>query len=209
LQQPVTAKLSDIAPTSEALPPLPDGLLQQARTQRADLHAAESQQLAAQQFAVAQKRLSYPKLNVLAAAGEIPYHDHTLHDNYAAAGFNLSIPVFNGSLFSAERAQAEHEATASERDTQQLRLEVSEQVRDAWYRANEAYQSLDVTTRLVNETRQALHLAQDRYDAGLGSIVELNEAQLSETSAEIDAAAAAYTYLSRRAELDFATGQLN
>jgi outer membrane protein len=209
LQQPVTAKLSDIAPTSDALPPLPDGLLQQARTQRADLHAAEAQQLAAQQFAVAQKRLSYPKLNVLAAAGEIPYHDHTLHDNYAAAGFNLSIPVFNGGLFSAERAQAEHEATASERDTQQLRLEVSEQVRDAWYRANEAYQSLDVTTRLVNETRQALHLAQDRYDAGLGSIVELNEAQLSETSAEIDAAAAAYTYLSRRAELDFATGQLN
>jgi outer membrane protein len=209
LQQPVTAKLSDIPPTSEALPPLPDGLLQQARTQRADLHAAEAQQLAAQQFAVAQERLSYPKLNVLAAAGEIPYHDHTLHDNYAAAGFNLSIPVFNGGLFSAERAQAEHEATASERDTQQLRLEVSEQVRDAWYRANEAYQSLDVTTRLVNETRQALHLAQDRYDAGLGSIVELNEAQLSETSAEIDAAAAAYKYLSRRAELDFATGQLN
>jgi outer membrane protein len=209
LSQPVTTKLSDIPPVSEALNPLQDGLLQQAQTQRADLRAAEAQQRAAQQFAVAQRRLSYPKLNVLAAAGEIPYHDHTLHDNYAAAGFNLSIPIFDGGLFSAERSEAAHAATASAYDALQLRLEVSEQVRDAWYRANEAYQSLEVTTRLVNETRQALHLAQDRYDAGLGSIVELNEAQLSETSAEIDAAAATYTYMSRRAELNFATGQLN
>jgi outer membrane protein len=209
LSQPVTGKLSDTPPLSEALDPLQDGLLQQAQTQRADLRAAEAQQRAAQQFAVAQRRLSYPKLNVLAAAGEIPYHDRTLHDNYAAAGFNLSIPIFDGGLFSAERSEAAHAATASEDDAQQLRLEVSEQVRDAWYRANEAYQSLDVTTRLVNENRQALHLARDRYDAGLGSIVELNEAQLSETSAEIDAAAATYTYMSRRAELNFATGQLN
>jgi outer membrane protein len=209
LPQPVAAKLSDVTLSSKALAPLQDGLLQQAQTQRADLQAAEAQQHAAQQFAIAEKRLSSPTLNVLAAAGEIPYHDHTLHNNYAAAGFNLSIPILNGGLFSARSAEAAHEATASEHDAQQLRLEVSEQVRDAWYRANEAYQSLDVTTRLVNETRQALHLAQDRYDAGLGSIVELNEAQLSETSAEIDAAAATYTYLSRRAELDFATGQLN
>jgi outer membrane protein len=54
-----------------------------------------------------------------------------------------------------------------------------------------------------------LRLAQDRYNAGLGSIVELNEAQLNETSAEIEAADATYSYLSRRAELDFAAGLLN
>jgi outer membrane protein len=37
----------------------------------------------------------------------------------------------------------------------------------------------------------------------------LNEAQVNETSAEISAADANYTYLSRRAELDFAAGLLN
>jgi outer membrane protein len=209
LQQPVAAALSDVAPSSAALPPAPDDLLQQARSQRADLSAAEAEQLAAQQFATSEKKLSYPTLNVLAAAGEIPFHDHTLHDDYAAAGFNLNIPVFNGGLFAARRDEANLEASARTRDVQQLQLEVSEQVRDAWYQADEAYQSLDVTARLVAQSKEALRLAQDRYNAGLGSIVELNEAQLNETSAEIQAADANYTYLSRRAELDFAAGLLN
>ena len=209
LQQPIAAALSDIPPSAEALPLSPDDLLQQAQRQRADLTAAQAEQHAAQQFAVSEKRLSYPTLNVLAAAGEVPYHDHTLHDNYAVAGFNLNIPVFNGGLFAARRAEADLEANAQSRDVQQLQLEVSEQVRDAWYRADEAYKSLDVSARLVAQSKEALRLAQDRYNAGLGSIVELNEAQLNETSAEISSADATYTYLTNRAELDYAAGLLN
>ncbi len=209
LQQPVTAALSDVTPSNEALPATPDDLVRQAQIQRADLNAAQAQQHAAREFALSEKRLSYPALTVLATAGQIPYHDHTLHDDYAATGFNLSIPVFNGGLFAARRAAADLEASARTRDVQQLQLEVSEQVRDAWYRADEAYQSLDVTARLVAQSREALRLAQDRYEAGLGSIIELNEAQLNETSAEITAADATYTYITRRAELDFAAGLLN
>ena len=191
------------------LPPQPQGLQQQAQTQRADLSAAQAQQQAAQEFALSEKRLSYPSLNVLGAAGQIPYRDHTLHDSYAAAGFNLNIPVFNGGLFAARRAEAELEAKARAQDVDQTRLQVNEQVRDAWYRADEGFRSLDVTARLVTQSREALRLAQERYDVGLGSIVELNEAQLNETSAEITAADANYSYLSRRAELDFAAGLLN
>ncbi len=209
LPQPVAAVLTDVAVSGDALPATPDKFLKEAQVQRADLNQAEAQQHAAQQFASAEKKLSYPTLNILAAAGEIPYHDQTLHDNYAAAGFNLNIPVFNGGLFTARRAEAELEANARHRDVQQLQLEVSEQVRDAWYQAAEAYQNMDVTSRLVAQSKEALRLAQDRYNAGLGSIVELNEAQLNETSAEIEAADATYTYLSHRAELDFAVGLLN
>jgi outer membrane protein len=204
----ITAPLAEpISP--DALPADPDDLQVGAQNQRADLSAAKAQQHAAQQFAAAEKRLSYPTLDIGAAAGEIPYRDKTLQDSYAAAGFNLSIPILNGGLFAARRAEAESEANARAHDVQELHLEVTEQVRNSWQRANEAFQSLAVTARLVAQSKEALRLAQARYDAGLGSIVELNEAQVNETSAEISAADANYTYLSRRAELDFAAGLLN
>ena len=51
-----------------------------------------------------------------------------------------------------------------------------------------------------------MRLAQARYDAGLGSIVELNQAQLSQTSALIQAASARFDYLSARAALNYALG---
>lgn len=204
----ITAPLAEpISP--DALPVDPDDLQVGAQDQRADLNAAKAQQHAAQQFATAEKRLSYPTLDIGAAAGEIPYRDKTLQDSYATAGFNLSIPILNGGLFAARRAEAESEANARAHDVQELHLEVTEQVRNSWQRANEAFQSLAVTARLVSQSKEALRLAQARYDAGLGSIVELNEAQVNETSAEISAADANYTYLSRRAELDFAAGLLN
>ncbi len=205
----ITAPLDGATVSADTMPPAMDSLLTTAQSQRADLNAAKAQQHAAEAFAQSEKRLSYPTLNGLAAAGEIPYHDHTLHDDYAVAGFNLSIPVFTGGLFAARRAEAEFEARARARDAEQLSLEVNQQTRDAWSRAEEARKSLEVTARLVAQSKEALRLAQDRYDAGLGSIVELNEAQLNETSAEIQAADAEYTWLTRRAELDFAAGFLN
>ena len=207
-QQTVTSPLAEET-LPNALPPDPNSFLVQAQQDRADLNALRLQQNAANQFANAERKLSYPTLNVIGAAGELPFHDHTLHDSYAAGGFNLNIPILNGGLFSARRNEAQLEASARNRDVDEARLEVTQQVRDAWYQADEAFRSLAVTSRLVGQSREALHLAQARYDSGLGSIVELNEAQLNEFSAEITAAGATYTYLSRRAALDFATGLLN
>jgi outer membrane protein len=206
--QPVTATLVAEQLPSQ-LPQDPSSFLAQADVQRADLNAAISQQHAASRFADSERRLSYPTLNALGAAGQIPFHDRTLQGNYAAAGFNLSIPVFNGGLFGARRNEAELESKARTRDVEEMKLEVNEQVQNDWSQAMEAYRSLDVSTRLVAQSKESLRLAQARYQAGLGSIVELNEAQLSETSAEINAAGVIYTYLTRRAELDFAAGLLN
>jgi outer membrane protein len=120
----------------------------------------------------------------------------------------VNIPIFNGGLFSARKSEALLRAQAADRDVQDYSLHVSRDVQSAWFDANNAFHRLDITARLVDQAAKALHLAQARYDAGLGSIVELNQAQLSETSAEIDAAGAKYDYLSRRTALDYALGAL-
>ena len=145
----------------------------------------------------------------LAAGGVIPEHDHTIpHDNYEAAGVNINIPIFNGGLFAARRTEALRTAQAADKDVQDLSIQIARDVRTAWFRANNAYRRLSVTSQLVDQARRAVHLAQARYDSGLGSIVELNQAQTSEISAEIDAAGAKYDYLSRRTELDCTIGAL-
>jgi outer membrane protein len=184
-------------------------LIAEALQHRPALLVLQRNRDAAHQFARAEGKLKYPTVNLMATGGVVPVRDHTLaHDNYEAAGVNINIPIFNGGLFSARQSEAELRAQAADKAVQDFSLQVSRDVQTAWFAANNAYHSLDVTSRLVEQAAKALRLAKARYDAGLGTIVELNQAQLSETSAEIDAAGAKYEYLSRRSTLDYATGAL-
>ena len=204
---------SDFALVDLPAPAAPESniemLIAQALRDRPDLQAMQLNENAARQYAAAEKKLSYPSINLLGSAGEIPQHDSTIHvDEYGAAGLNISVPIFNGKLYSARRGEAEYRAQAANKDVEALRVRIARDVRIAWFETNNAFQRLDVTSRLVQQTRRALRLAQARYENGLGSIVELNEAQLSETSAEITAAGAKYEYLSRRAALDYSTGAI-
>ena len=153
---------------------------------------------AAQRFAQAEKDLNRPTVGLVGVAGALPDTDPRLKGTYSAAGFNVTVPILNGHLFAARRTEAELRAQAAQKDVEDLTLQISEQVRLAWLEANTAFRRLDVTARLVAEAEQALRLARTRYEIGLGSIVEVNQAQLSEVSAEIAAASAKYDYLSRR-----------
>jgi outer membrane protein len=191
-----------------ALEPNSETLRQEALRQRPDLAALQANLDAAQHFARAEKDLNRPTVGLVGVAGALPDTDPRLKGNYSAAGFNVSIPILNGRLFAARRTEAELRAQAAEKDVEDLSIQISEQVKLAWLEANTAFRSLDVTARLVAQAEQALRLARTRYEIGLGSIVEVNQAQLSEVSAEIAAASAKYNYLSRRAALAFVTGAL-
>ena len=54
----------------------------------------------------------------------------------------------------------------------------------------------------------SLSLAQGRYDLGLSSIVELTQAQLNLTEAEIESLSAKYDYQSQHAALQYTLGAL-
>ena len=67
-------------------------------------------------------------------------------------------------------------------------------VRTAWLNANSGFQRLSVTEQLLSQANQAVDLAQSRYKLGLSSIVELSQAQLNQTQAQIEQASAKYDY---------------
>jgi outer membrane protein len=195
-------------PLPAALEANSETLVAQALKQRPDLAALRLNRDAAHRFAEAERALSRPTVTVAGVAGDLPATDPRLHETYSAAGVNVSIPILNGKLFAARRTEAQLRADALDRDVDDLTVQISEQVRVAWLDANTAFRRLDVTARLVAQAEQSLRLAQVRYDNGLGSIVELNQAQVSQVSAEIEAAGAKYDYLNRRADLAFVMGEL-
>ncbi len=211
----LAAAMGETVPASYELadgqtPPPLDTTVEEAVTaalrNRPDLASLELSRDAANRTALAEKALSRPSLSLLGVAGDLPATDPRLRGTYSAVGVNVNIPVWNGKLFAARQTEAELRARASQKDVEALALRVSEQVRVAWLEANTAFRRLDVTARLVAQAEKSLRLAQIRYDNGLGSMVELNQAQLSQVSAEIEAAGAKYDYLSRRAELEYVMG---
>lgn len=191
-----------------ALAPDSEPLVAQALRQRPDMAALRLNREAALRFAQAEGALSRPSVSVVGVAGGLPATDPRLHSTYSAAGVNVTVPVLNGKLYAARRSEAELRAQAVGRDVEDLTVQISEQVRVAWLEANTAFRRLGVTARLVAQAEESLRLSKTLYDTGLGSIVELNQAQVSQVSAEIAAADAKYDYLSRRAALAFVMGDL-
>ena len=86
-----------------------------------------------------------------------------------------------------------------------MRNGISRDVRTSWLNANNAYQRLSVTQQLLEQANLSLDLAQKRYNLGLSSIVELSQAQLSQTQAQISDAQAGYDYRLALAVLQYET----
>lgn len=199
--------------SDEPLPASPDtdpaAYIHTAIENRPDLKALHLESESALHEARAQRDLNFPTINALASGGEVPIHDSTVHHEYGAAGININIPLFNGGLYSARSAEARLEAKAADEDASLREVEIVRDVRSAWADARDAYLQISVTQRLADEANVAMRLAQARYDAGLGSIVELNQAELNQTSALIAAASARFDYLRSMTSFQFALGDLH
>ena len=198
--------------TDEPVPPAPApdaaGYVAAAIAGRPDLKALKLQGESAIHEARAERDFNFPTVNALGTGGEVPIHDSTIHHEYGAVGVNINVPIFNGGLYAARAAEARLEAKAAGQDASRREVEIVRDVRMAWADVSDAYLQIGVTQRLVDETNVAMRLAQARYDAGLGSIVELNQAELNQTSALITAASAKFDYQRATTALQFAMGSL-
>jgi outer membrane protein len=198
----------DLAEASIATQPDPDAapLIQQALKKRPDINAAHLESDAARRQIAAERALSLPTVSAAAAAGYLPAHTALLADRYSAAGINVNIPVFNGHAYAARRAEAEYRSSSIDQNLRDLENRVTRDVTIAWLGTRTAFQRVGLTAELLDNATQALDLAQTRYDLGLSSIVELSQAQLAKTNAEIQNAAAKYEYQLQSSVLRFQTG---
>jgi outer membrane protein len=184
-------------------------LVETALAERPELLSLRNEHDAAQRFAKSERDSRLPTVSAMGVAGASPNHDSHLPDNYAAGGIQLSMPLFAGGYYTARQHAAELQAQADSELVRALEDNIVRDVHIAWSDVNNALVQLHTTEELVQNAAEAYDLAQARYKIGSSSIVELSQAQLSLTSAQIATANARYNVLIQQANLEYQTGVLH
>jgi outer membrane protein len=200
--------LDDSSNDTQPAPENAEPLIQSAFSARPDLAALNENYIAARQFSSAEHALSRPTISALVATGGTPVRSDQITSSwYGAVGANVNIPIFNGFLFSARAKEADLRASAVKEEVRNLRDVIARDVRTAVLASQAAYQRIEVTRQLRDQSNIALELAQTRYQLGLSGIVELSQAQLEQTQGEIAYANARYAYKQSLAVLRYQLGQ--
>lgn len=122
-------------------------------------------------------------------------------------GLTLSWPIFQGGLTRGQVREAESNADAARAQTDGAKVQVRLDVQQAEIGIRSAKASQDVAGEVVANARERLRLAEGRYTSGLGSVIELGDAQLALTTAQAQLVQAQFNLSSARADLLAALGQ--
>ena len=189
------------------------GLMTEAMAARPDLRAAELQIAAADQNLSAAKSAWFPILGASASylwnnsrfpvAGGLPAPDS---NSWNILG-TITWPFLNGGadmgrvdVQSGVRASA-----GASRDL--LLLQVRTDVEQAVTTVKEARARRTVSRKLVSQAKENLELAEGRYQAGIGTIIDVTISQTSYTSAQAQEVKASFDLASAWAQLQYAIGR--
>jgi len=202
----------------QPMPPPPptdeQRLIAQAYQNRPELASMRLQSEADQHFVRAEADLKLPTVSFIGVAGALPWIEPgnanaDIPEGYGAAAINVTIPIFNGHLFTARRRAAEYQLQAANQQVRDWENRIAQDVRASVENARSAYQAIATSEQLVKQANLALDLAQQRYNLGLASIVELSQAQLGQTQAQVENVNAKYGYQEAYAALQYALGLLH
>ena len=118
----------------------------------------------------------------------------------------LNWEFFSGFETEGKVAEAEaglREVKAGLRD---FELEVTRDVTDSYLRAEENREGVDIADQTLELAAENLRLAEGRYKAGIGDLLEFNDAQLLFTENQSNLVITFYNYLTALARIDRAIG---
>jgi outer membrane protein len=123
------------------------------------------------------------------------------------AGLSLSFPLFDGRRAS-ERVQ---QAIIDRQKVHYARLKLEEglqiQIQSADLKMAEAQKRIAGQEKNITQAQKAVHIAQTRFKNGVGTQLELLDAQVAMTRAQTNYAQAIYDYLVAKAEWEYAVGK--
>ena len=200
----------DAAPVPAEVPALTRKvaeLMAEAARQRPDLAAALAQRDAAQEDIRSARATGRPSISVGASRNYLQTPGLP-NDNYSAIGLNVTWPLFNGFNTTYRVRQAEAALAAREANAEQLRLAVSLDVWSGYAGLDSAGQQLKATASLLGSALENEQVALGRYQAGVGTIVDVLTAQSALAAARQQRIAAERGWQVARAQLALALGRL-
>lgn len=183
-------------------------LIEQAKRQRPDLAAAEAQVRAAEANIDVARASGLPTISL--SAGHSYNSRGAVDGNRSnSIGISLSIPLFSGysTTYRIRAAEAQRDLKMVQHD--QLSKQVSLEVWRAYHALLTSTESVRAVDSLIASAEQSEKVAAGRYQAGVGSIIELLNAQSALASARQQLIQAHYRWYLAKATLAQAMGQLD
>jgi outer membrane protein len=195
----------DMPPVEDEDAPV-DRLVRKAKAARPELAALERQRRAQELTARAIRGAYGPSLSAVASATAGGVAIDNLGPNWAV-GAQLVWPIFQGGVTTAQAREADANVSVAQAQSEVTALQIGFEVRQAWLSVRAAKASIGAANEALLNARDRLRLAEGRYQTGVGSIIELGDAQLALSSAAAQVVQSELTLASARAQLLGAVGQ--
>jgi outer membrane protein len=182
-------------------------LMAEAARQRPDLAAALAQRDSAQADITVAGAAGRPSISI--GAGR-DFVDTTgiPNQNYSLVGVTVTVPIFTGFNVGYGVRQAQAALEAREASAEQVRLQVSLDVWNAYYALDSANQQLTATATLTKTAENNQQVALGRYQSGVGTIIDVLTAQTAAANARQLRISAELSWQVSRTQLALALGRL-
>jgi outer membrane protein TolC len=203
--QRVAGRLDLSAPVYERL----DGLESMARAHRPDYRQVELEVQRLEKEILRAKGALLPTMHFM---GNYEINNNRFASNGQdswSVGVVLNLNLFNGGGDRARiaEAQANHQRTMAQRD--RLANAIGLEVHDAFLAHQTARERVAVAREAVAQAEESLRIVQDRYDAGLTTIVELLDSETALTASRTNLTRTLYDATVSQARLELSLGRLD
>ncbi len=124
-------------------------------------------------------------------------------------GLVVSVPIFQGFSLNAGVDQARASLETAKANFELAKQAMSQDVEQQYLSLKEAEERIKATEKLVEQAKENLSLAEARYNSGVGSAIEITDAQVTLANAKITNIQALYDYKVSTARLQRAIGTIH
>lgn len=174
-----------------------------------EVRRAKEQAAAAEARLRAMKRQRLPTISGLASGGSYDTFDSNraaTTGGWWAAGAVISMPLFTGFAIENQIREASAQHAAAQAVSLNIEQALTQQVTSAYLDTVTFAQQITLAQDQVQTAQEALQLARQRYKLGLGTIVEVTQAEVALTTAQTRLAEAQYDYKIADVTLAYSTG---